>query len=158
MNEQKQNLCIAIPDANYSHECCQQHVELISHTQHAHNTHPTHTHTHTMPYSAVQWMLLPLLLSLTAVIVSGGTNEAGLSFLKENASQPGVITLSSGLQYRSLHKGTGTTHPAVNSPCSCHYAGTLIDGSTFDSSYDRGSPSTFAPNQVIKGVSCRIYF
>merc|ERR1712178_71974 len=38
-----------------------------------------------------------------------------------------------------------------NSPCECHYKGTLIDGTQFDSSYDRGQPTTFAPNQVIKG-------
>ena len=42
-------------------------------------------------------------------------------------------------------------HPTVSSPCECHYQGTLIDGTKFDSSYDRGSPTTFAPNQVIKG-------
>merc|ERR1719183_2243738 len=42
-------------------------------------------------------------------------------------------------------------HPTVDSPCSCHYAGTTIDGKQFDSSYDRGEPTTFAPNQVIKG-------
>ncbi len=39
----------------------------------------------------------------------------------------------------------------MDSPCLCHYAGTLIDGTEFDSSYSRGSPTTFAPNQVIKG-------
>ena len=50
-----------------------------------------------------------------------------------------------------LRKGSGTDHPTPDSPCECHYAGTLIDGTTFDSSYDRGSPTTFAPNQVIKG-------
>lgn len=49
------------------------------------------------------------------------------------------------------HQGSGTDHPTVDSPCSCHYEGTLIDGTKFDSSYDRGSPTTFAPNQVIKG-------
>ncbi len=45
----------------------------------------------------------------------------------------------------------GVYHPTVSSPCECHYQGTLIDGTKFDSSYDRGSPTTFAPNQVIKG-------
>lgn len=49
-----------------------------------------------------------------------------------------------------LRPGTGKT-PTVNSPCDCHYAGTLIDGTEFDSSYKRGQPLTFAPNQVIKG-------
>ena len=47
-----------------------------------------------------------------------------------------------------LNQGSGTDHPTAESPCSCHYEGTLIDGTKFDSSYDRGSPTTFAPNQV----------
>lgn len=42
-------------------------------------------------------------------------------------------------------------HPTIDSSCECHYAGTLIDGTEFDSSYARGSPTSFAPNQVIKG-------
>merc|ERR1712094_68922 len=63
----------------------------------------------------------------------------------------GVITLASGLQYKVLQSGKGFYHPTVDSPCECHYKGTLIDGTQFDSSYDRGSPTTFAPNQVIKG-------
>merc|ERR1712153_92908 len=63
----------------------------------------------------------------------------------------GVISLASGMQYKVLRAGEGANHPTVDSPCECHYKGTLIDGSTFDSSYDRGSPTTFAPNQVIKG-------
>merc|ERR1712094_92594 len=63
----------------------------------------------------------------------------------------GVITLASGLQYKVLQSGKGFYHPTVDSPCDCHYAGTLIDGTEFDSSYKRGQPTTFAPNQVIKG-------
>jgi len=62
-----------------------------------------------------------------------------------------VIRLRSGLQYKVLNSGTGMHHPALNSPTSCHYEGTLIDGTKFDSSYDRGSPATFEPQQVIKG-------
>lgn len=49
-----------------------------------------------------------------------------------------------------LRAGTGKT-PTIDSPCDCHYSGTLIDGTEFDSSYKRGQPLTFAPNQVIKG-------
>jgi FKBP-type peptidyl-prolyl cis-trans isomerase FklB len=49
-----------------------------------------------------------------------------------------------------MRAGTGKT-PTVNSPCDCHYAGRLIDGTEFDSSYKRGAPLTFAPNQVING-------
>merc|ERR1712217_868544 len=53
--------------------------------------------------------------------------------------------------YRVLRQGAGTEHPKAGTPCECHYAGTLIDGTEFDSSYKRGSPTTFAPNQVIAG-------
>lgn len=78
-------------------------------------------------------------------------NAAGEAFLEENKKKEGVITLPSGFQYKVLTKGQGAFHPTADSSCSCHYAGTLIDGTTFDSSYDRGSPTSFAPNQVIKG-------
>merc|ERR1711935_1014214 len=47
--------------------------------------------------------------------------------------------------------GSAGVTPKVGTPCECHYAGTLIDGTEFDSSYKRGQPTTFAPNQVIKG-------
>jgi len=57
----------------------------------------------------------------------------------------------SSLEYKILNQGAGKTHPTPNSPCLCHYAGTLTDGTEFDSSYSRGKPTTFAPNQVIKG-------
>jgi len=77
--------------------------------------------------------------------------EAGKAFLEENAKKAGVITLPSGLQYKVLNEGGGVEHPKVSTPCECHYAGRLLDGSEFDSSYKRGTPSTFAPNQVIKG-------
>merc|ERR1740133_679103 len=81
----------------------------------------------------------------------GGTNEAGLKYLAANKDKPGVISLPSGLQYKVLRQGDGKHHPTADSSCECHYGGKLIDGSTFDSSYDRGSPTSFAPNQVIKG-------
>jgi FKBP-type peptidyl-prolyl cis-trans isomerase FklB len=51
-----------------------------------------------------------------------------------------------------LTKGGGAYHPTVNSPCSCHYKGALLNGDEFDSSYKRGEPTSFAPNQVIRGV------
>merc|ERR1712151_2253 len=66
-------------------------------------------------------------------------------------SKEGVVTLPSGLQYKVLEEGGGLEHPTVSSPCLCHYAGRLLDGTEFDSSYKRGAPTTFAPNQVIKG-------
>ena len=67
------------------------------------------------------------------------------------------MTLSSGLQYKIIESGKGAFHPTVDSPCECHYegrtAGNYPSGPKFDSSYDRGSPTTFAPNQVIKVAS-----
>ena len=68
------------------------------------------------------------------------------------------MTLPSGLQYKILESGSGKFHPTVDSPCECHYEGRTASnypsGPKFDSSYDRGSPTTFAPNQVIKVASC----
>ena len=75
----------------------------------------------------------------------------GEQFLQANKDKEGVITLPSGLQYKVLVEGSGLKRPLVDTPCDCHYLGTLIDGTQFDSSFDRGKPSTFAPNQVIKG-------
>lgn len=79
------------------------------------------------------------------------TNQEGKDFLAEMASKSGVKVLASGMMYEVLKKGDGDKHPKASTPCDCHYAGTLIDGKKFDSSYDRGTPTTFAPNQVIKG-------
>lgn len=75
----------------------------------------------------------------------------GQAFLEANKQKDGVVTLPSGLQYKVLEEGGGLQHPTVDSPCECHYAGQLLDGTEFDSSYKRGAPTTFAPNQVIKG-------
>ena len=79
------------------------------------------------------------------------TDAAGLAFLEENKDKEGVVTLLSGLQYKVLKTGNGKDHPSASSPCECHYRGRLLDGTEFDSSYSRGRPATFAPNQVIKG-------
>jgi len=89
----------------------------------------------------------------------GGGSPEGKAFdekfLAENALKEGVVTLASGLQYKVLRAGGGDRHPLPNSPCDCHYEGRCAKdypaGKKFDSSYDRGSPTTFAPNQVIKG-------
>jgi FKBP-type peptidyl-prolyl cis-trans isomerase FklB len=97
------------------------------------------------------FLAFALLFLSTAALVAAGTNEAGLTFLAENKNKPGVNSLPSGLQYKVLKKGRGADHPTASSPCSCHYEGKLLDGSVFDSSYERGDPTTFAPNQVIKG-------
>ncbi|WP_139684898.1 FKBP-type peptidyl-prolyl cis-trans isomerase [Vibrio tasmaniensis] len=83
---------------------------------------------------------------------SGEENiEQGQQFLIENGAKDGVVTTESGLQYLVLEEGTGTEHPTKNSKVTVHYHGTLIDGTVFDSSVDRGEPISFALKQVIKG-------
>ena len=75
----------------------------------------------------------------------------GKTFLAENKTKEGVITTDSGLQYKVLHKGEGTVHPKASDTVKVHYHGTLIDGTVFDSSVDRGEPISFPLNRVIKG-------
>ena len=100
-------------------------------------------------------MLLAKFIALSAICVVSATNAVGLKFLEENSKKEGVVTLPSGLQYKIMESGSGKFHPTVDSPCECHYEGRTASnypsGPKFDSSYDRGSPTTFAPNQVIKG-------
>lgn len=73
------------------------------------------------------------------------------AFLEENGKKDGVTTTESGLQYRVIESGKGEAHPTASSQVTVHYAGTLIDGSQFDSSYDRGAPASFPLNGVIGG-------
>ena len=75
---------------------------------------------------------------------------AGESFLAENARREGVVVLPSGLQYQVLKEGNGKK-PSATDQVKCHYEGTLIDGTIFDSSYQRNEPATFGLNQVIAG-------
>lgn len=76
--------------------------------------------------------------------------QAGQEFLAENKKRPGVTELPSGLQYEVLTEGDGPKPKAFNN-VTCHYHGTLIDGTVFDSSVKRGQPATFPLNMVIKG-------
>ena len=76
--------------------------------------------------------------------------EEGKQFLAENAKKEGVTTTASGLQYEVLSEGNGK-RPAATDKVRCHYEGRLIDGTVFDSSYERGKPATFRCSQVIKG-------
>merc|ERR1719298_238032 len=115
---------------------------------------------------------MKLQLSLLLVVLkqaTAGTNEVGKAYLEDMKSLPGVVTLPSGLMYKVLREGTGEHHPTVDSPCECYYAGTTPsltptapdtaddtealnkEWNDFDSGYKRGSTTSFAPNQVIKG-------
>jgi FKBP-type peptidyl-prolyl cis-trans isomerase len=76
--------------------------------------------------------------------------KAGETYLAENKKKEGVQTTASGLQYKIETKGTGKV-PTSADTVVCHYRGTLIDGTEFDSSYKRGEPASFAVTGVIKG-------
>ena len=73
-----------------------------------------------------------------------------VKFLAENGKREGVVTLPSGLQYEVITEGTGKK-PSATDTVSCHYHGTLIDGTVFDSSVRRNQPAEFPVNGVIKG-------
>jgi FKBP-type peptidyl-prolyl cis-trans isomerase FklB len=76
--------------------------------------------------------------------------KAGQAFLEANKQKPGVNTLPSGLQYEVITDGNGIKPKATNK-VTCHYHGTLTDGTVFDSSVERDQPATFPLNMVIKG-------
>lgn len=77
--------------------------------------------------------------------------EAGKKFLEENKKREGVVTLPSGLQYEVITEGNVGRYAKATDQVQCHYEGTLIDGTLFDSSIKRGQPATFGVNQVIPG-------
>jgi len=113
--------------------------------------------------SLARFLSLGVLLRWAVGEDAAGYKKAAEEFLKENKKREGVISLKSGLQYKVLKKGEGKFHPKKDTTCSCHYAGTTLSltpnaidlaedqWSEFDSSYKRGDPTDFAPNQVIKG-------
>lgn len=76
--------------------------------------------------------------------------DEGAKFMAANANKPGVKTTDSGLQYQVLTEGEGAK-PKADQTVRVHYKGELLDGTTFDSSYDRGEPAVFALNQVAPG-------
>lgn len=75
----------------------------------------------------------------------------GAAFLEANKTREGVITTRSGLQYLVLEEGKGTRKPGPRDTVRVHYHGTLLDGTVFDSSVERGKPIEFALRQVIRG-------
>lgn len=105
--------------------------------------------------------LLPLLLLIIILLIfksmkgnkaqAAANREQGVQFLVENAKEEGVNVTASGLQYKVLEAGSGDAHPHATSRVKVHYHGTLIDGTVFDSSVERGEPIEFGLNQVIKG-------
>lgn len=76
--------------------------------------------------------------------------EEGLAFLESNKQRAGVVSLPSGLQYEILKESEGP-RPGSTDKVTCHYHGTLINGTVFDSSVQRGQPASFPLNMVIKG-------
>ncbi|MFT7288342.1 MAG: peptidylprolyl isomerase [Halieaceae bacterium] len=77
--------------------------------------------------------------------------QKGVEYLAANRNLEGVETTESGLQYKVLQQGTGDQHPKATDTVKVHYHGTLLDGSVFDSSVERGEPIEFGLHQVIKG-------
>lgn len=104
-----------------------------------------------------QHPLLPLVLLLASALTmsacQGGDtapDPANADYLQHNAAAAGVVTLPSGLQYKVLQQGHGKT-PSATDTVVVHYRGQLLDGSEFDSSYERGEPARFPVNRVIPG-------
>jgi FKBP-type peptidyl-prolyl cis-trans isomerase FklB len=83
--------------------------------------------------------------------VAGDKNaQQGAAFMAENGKKPGVVTLPSGLQYKVITEGKGKS-PTATSTVTVHYAGRLLDGTEFDSSYKQGEPTTYPVNRFVKG-------
>ena len=87
---------------------------------------------------------------MAKIQASSGNVDAGKAFLAENGKKPGVTTTASGLQYKVIKAGNGKK-PAATDKVKVHYTGTLLDGTVFDSSVQRGQPAEFGVSQVIPG-------
>lgn len=85
-----------------------------------------------------------------AQAVAAAMRQEGEEFLADNAKKEGVTVTKSGLQYKVIKEGTGKK-PKATDKVKCHYEGTFVNGSKFDSSYDRNEPAVFGLNQVIPG-------
>jgi FKBP-type peptidyl-prolyl cis-trans isomerase FklB len=80
-----------------------------------------------------------------------GNRQIGQAFLASNGKRPGVVTLPDGLQYEVIKASTDNTKPTLNSKVKVHYHGTLINGTVFDSSVDRGEPIVYPVSGFVKG-------
>ena len=96
-------------------------------------------------------IIVILFLSRQSSETAQFNQQQGQNYLQENLKTVGVEATESGLQYEKLSSGSGSEHPKASDRVQVHYHGTLIDGTVFDSSVDRGEPITFGLNQVIKG-------
>jgi FKBP-type peptidyl-prolyl cis-trans isomerase FklB len=86
----------------------------------------------------------------TAVNAADQNKLVGQAFLAKNMTQPGVVTLPDGLQYKIIKPGTGA-RPSTDATVTVNYAGRLVNGKEFDSSYQRGEPTSFPLSGVIPG-------
>ena len=89
-------------------------------------------------------------LTAERAAAADSNQAAGEKFLRENGEKKDIVKLPSGLQYRVIRAGSGPS-PAPDSSVKVHYQGTLINGTVFDSSYERGEPVVLTLNRVIKG-------
>jgi len=108
----------------------------------------------------MKYIVLVVVIALVIFFFTKSANDKKIAienaaiskeFLAQNRVVENVIETASGLQYQVLQKGEGTDHPTANSRVKVHYHGTLLDGTVFDSSVDRGEPISFGLNQVISG-------
>jgi len=107
----------------------------------------------------MKYVVLLVVIALVFVFIRNSTNgkaalenvAIGDEFLTKNKTEAGIVQTESGLQYQVLQQGEGETHPSARSKVKVHYHGTLLDGTVFDSSVDRGEPISFGLNQVIAG-------
>ncbi len=108
----------------------------------------------------MKYVVLAIVIALAVFYFTRNSNNKklaveniamGKDFLATNKTAEGVSETASGLQYLVLQKGDGTSSPSARSKVKVHYHGSLLDGTVFDSSVDRGEPISFALNQVISG-------
>lgn len=103
-----------------------------------------------MIFSLALALTLPFIPTQTLKAQPMDNLTAGQKYLAENAKKDGVKSTKSGIQYEIIKSGTGAS-PKITSSVLCHYEGTLINGTVFDSSYKRGEPITFPLRGVIPG-------
>jgi FKBP-type peptidyl-prolyl cis-trans isomerase len=100
-------------------------------------------------------LIIVALLLLSALCIDAysyaSTNQQGRRYLVQNSKKSNVIVTESGLQYRILSSSGSKNHPSRSDQVRVHYHGTLVDGTVFDSSVQRGDPATFGVSQVISG-------